>query len=110
MSAGRAHFQVEDLLALAGVLHKRTTLAPPDTPADKVAALRRHHALNPRPQSVRDPAFVGADPLLRRQRFGPGQIRDAAAGPRGGAASEHRHHLPRLLPPPPPPGPPAPPS
>jgi transposase len=39
-------------------------LAPPDTPADKVAALRRHHALNPRPQSVRDPAFAGANPFF----------------------------------------------
>jgi transposase len=39
-------------------------LAPPDIPADKVAALRRHHALNPRPQTVRDPAFAGANPFF----------------------------------------------
>src|SRR5262249_61747047 len=108
MSAGRAHFRVEDLLALAGVLHKRTTLAPPDTPADKVAALRRHHALNPRAQSVRDPAFAGTNPffdandlvqvkyeMLRRGRAG---------GPPGGrarpsvrlspASSSHAEHAP----------------
>ena len=39
-------------------------MAPPDIPADKVAALRRHHALNPRPQSVRDPAFTGGNPFF----------------------------------------------
>jgi transposase len=39
-------------------------LAPPDVPADKVAALRRHHALNPRPQAVRDPAFTAGNPFF----------------------------------------------
>ena len=39
-------------------------MAPPDTLAHKVAALRRHYALNPRPQSVRDPAFAGANPAV----------------------------------------------
>ena len=39
-------------------------MAPPDIPADKVAALRRHHALNPRPRTVRDPAFAGANPFF----------------------------------------------
>jgi transposase len=39
-------------------------LAPPDVPADKVGALRRQHALNPRPQMVRDPAFIGGNPFF----------------------------------------------
>ena len=33
----------------------------------KAAALRRHHALNPRPDTVTDPAFVGADPFFDRR-------------------------------------------
>jgi transposase len=37
---------------------------PSDSPADKRAALRRHHALNPRPQAVRDPAFLGENPFF----------------------------------------------
>ncbi|MCZ7663134.1 MAG: helix-turn-helix domain-containing protein [Thermoleophilia bacterium] len=32
--------------------------------AEKLAALRRHHARNPRPQAVRDPAFVGENPFF----------------------------------------------
>jgi transposase len=32
--------------------------------SDKVAALRRHHALNPRPGAVRDPAFVATNPFF----------------------------------------------
>ena len=35
-----------------------------DAADDKAAALRRHHALNPRPDAVTDPAFVGADPFF----------------------------------------------
>lgn len=35
-----------------------------DSPADKVAALRRHHALNPRPQAVSDPAFKAGNPFF----------------------------------------------
>ena len=33
-------------------------------PPDKRAALRRHHALNPRPERVRDPAFLGENPFF----------------------------------------------
>lgn len=39
-------------------------MIPPDAPPDKRAALRRHHALNPRPQAVRDPAFLGENPFF----------------------------------------------
>jgi transposase len=31
---------------------------------DKESALRRHHALNPRPQAVRDPAFTSGNPFF----------------------------------------------
>ncbi len=31
---------------------------------DKESALRRHHALNPRPQAVHDPAFTSGDPFF----------------------------------------------
>ena len=31
---------------------------------DKESALRRHHALNPRPQAVRDPAFISDNPFF----------------------------------------------
>jgi transposase len=31
---------------------------------DKKSALRRHHALNPRPQAVRDPAFTSGNPFF----------------------------------------------
>jgi transposase len=31
---------------------------------DKESALRRHHALNPRAQAVRDPAFTSGDPFF----------------------------------------------
>lgn len=34
--------------------------------ADKTAALRRYHALNPRPQAVTDPAFRSGDPFFDR--------------------------------------------
>jgi transposase len=33
---------------------------------DKAAALRRHHALNPRPEGVTDPAFRSGDPFFDR--------------------------------------------
>jgi transposase len=33
---------------------------------DKSAALRRHHALNPRPDAVTDPAFRSGDPFFDR--------------------------------------------
>ena len=39
-------------------------MEPPDSPAKKRAALRRHHALNPRPQAVRDPAFSQDNPFF----------------------------------------------
>ncbi|MCZ7661755.1 MAG: helix-turn-helix domain-containing protein [Thermoleophilia bacterium] len=41
-------------------------MIPPDAPAEKRAALRRHHALNPRPQRVRDPAFLGENAFFDR--------------------------------------------
>ena len=31
---------------------------------DKESELRRHHALNPRPQAVRDPAFISDNPFF----------------------------------------------
>ena len=37
-----------------------------DAADDKAAALRRHHALNPRPDDVTDPAFVSGDPFFDR--------------------------------------------
>jgi transposase len=40
------------------------TLTPPNAAADKAAALRRHHALNPKPQAVQDPAFSGDNPFF----------------------------------------------
>jgi transposase len=58
---------------------------------DKEAALRRHHALNPRPEGVRDAAFTSADPffdardlvqvkyeMLRRAREEGSTVSDAA--------------------------------
>ena len=39
-------------------------MEPPDSCAEKRAALRRHYALNPRPQAVRDPAFAGQNPFF----------------------------------------------
>ncbi len=33
---------------------------------EKIAALRRHHALHPRPQAVRDPAFTSGNPFFDR--------------------------------------------
>ena len=38
-----------------------------DTADDKAAALRRHHALNPRPDAVSDPAFGSGDPFFDRR-------------------------------------------
>lgn len=38
-------------------------MEPCDSP-EKRAALRRHHALNPRPQAVRDPAFTEGSPFF----------------------------------------------
>lgn len=37
-----------------------------DAADDKAAALRRHHALNPRPDDVTDPAFRSGDPFFDR--------------------------------------------
>ena len=37
------------------------------TDEDKAAALRRQHALNPRPDDVTDPAFVAGDPFFDRR-------------------------------------------
>ena len=37
-----------------------------DAAEDKAAALRRHHALNPRPDDVTDPAFRSGDPFFDR--------------------------------------------
>ena len=39
-------------------------MASPHDAADKASALRQHHALNPRPQTVRDPAFAGDNPFF----------------------------------------------
>ncbi len=39
---------------------------PEGTP-DKASALRRHHALNPRPERVADPAFNGDNPFFDAQ-------------------------------------------
>ena len=36
----------------------------PSDSLEKRAALRRHHALNPRPQAVRDPAFTQGSPFF----------------------------------------------
>ncbi len=38
-----------------------------DAADDKAAALRRHHALNPRPDAVTDPAFGSGDPFFDRR-------------------------------------------
>lgn len=59
---------------------------------DKETALRRHHALNPRPERVRDPAFSAGDAffdardlvqvkyeMLRRARQEDSTVSDAAA-------------------------------
>lgn len=35
-----------------------------DSDPDKTASLRRHHALHPRPQDVRDPAFTSDNPFF----------------------------------------------
>ena len=68
-------------------------MAPADDPAQKAAALRRQHALNPRPQEVRDPVFVAGNPffdasdlvqvkyeMLRRVRQEGQQVSQASAG------------------------------
>ena len=39
-------------------------MGPADDAAEKAAALHRHHALNPRPQAVRDPAFSPGTPFF----------------------------------------------
>jgi transposase len=39
----------------------------PEGAPDKAAALRRHHALNPRPERVADPAFNGDNPFFDAQ-------------------------------------------
>jgi transposase len=39
-------------------------VAAPDDNADKASALRGHHALNPRPERVGDPAFRGDNPFF----------------------------------------------
>jgi transposase len=65
-----------------------------DTPRErKAAALRRHHALNPRPQAVDDAAFTSGNPffdardlvqvkyeMLRRVREDGAAVSQAAAG------------------------------
>ncbi len=42
----------------------RYLLPRPDPGEEKLAALRQHHALNPRPQAVTDPAFTAGDPFF----------------------------------------------
>jgi transposase len=67
-------------------------VGPADDPANKAAALRRHHALNPRPQAVRDPVFTAGNPffdasdlvqvkyeMLRRVRQEGQQVSQASA-------------------------------
>lgn len=39
-------------------------MRPAPDSADKVAALRRHHGLNPRPETVHDPAFTQGNPFF----------------------------------------------
>ena len=39
----------------------------PEGAPDKASALRRHHALNPRPERVADPAFSGNNPFFDAQ-------------------------------------------
>jgi transposase len=39
----------------------------PEGAPDKASALRRHHALNPRPKRVADPAFSGNNPFFDAQ-------------------------------------------
>lgn len=43
---------------------RRCPLSKPDPDNDKLQALRRHHALNPRPGDVHDPAFGSGDPFF----------------------------------------------
>lgn len=43
---------------------RRWLLTNSDPDDDKLRALRRHHALNPRPEAVRDPAFTSGDPFF----------------------------------------------
>ena len=45
------------------VSERRTTVPGPD----KASALRHHHALNPRPDEVADPAFNGDNPFFDAQ-------------------------------------------
>lgn len=65
----------------------------PASPADKDDALRRHHARNPRPQAVSDPAFSSDNPffdprdlvqvkyeMLRRVREEGAPVSQAASG------------------------------
>ncbi|HVB54116.1 MAG TPA: helix-turn-helix domain containing protein [Candidatus Acidoferrales bacterium] len=40
---------------------------PPDRQEDKLIALRRHHAVNPRPLAVTDPTFNGGNPFFDAQ-------------------------------------------
>jgi transposase len=64
----------------------------PSDSCEKRAELRRHHALNPRPRAVRDPAFLGENPffdphdlvqvkyeMLRRVREGGQRVGEASA-------------------------------
>jgi len=61
-------------------------------PAEKAIALRRHHAINPHPQAVRDPVFTAGNPffdasdlvqvkyeMLRRVRHEGQQVSHASA-------------------------------
>ena len=45
-------------------LSKEDVVTRSDPRADKLEALRRHHALNPRPNSVKDPAFTSGQPFF----------------------------------------------
>lgn len=76
---------------LANILQRRSPLSTvPDN--DKEGALRRHHALNPRPEGVSDPTFRSGDPffdpwdlvqvkyeMLRRARAEGSTVSGAAA-------------------------------
>lgn len=45
-------------------LSKEDVVTRSDPRADKLEALRRHHALTPRPNSVKDPAFTSGQPFF----------------------------------------------
>lgn len=57
-----------DLSVMYGIMYltptRRYALPGPDHADEKLNNLRRHHALNPRPERVTDPTFASADPFF----------------------------------------------